>query len=343
MACPDAVIGNDRNDKEGKTMKRRAIIAAAAAVASFTGHAAAQTAFPSRPLRLIVPFAAGGPTDVFARIVAQRLGDRLGQPVVVDNRAGAGGNIGADLAAKSPPDGYTLLVGTVSTHAFNIALYPSLPFDPIRDFTPIVRMVDVPQILVVPASLPARNLPELLALLRGAPNRHAYGSAGNGSSNHVSGAMFAQAAGVQIEHVPYRGSGPALQDVIGGRIHVFFDALSTTLPHIRSGALRAIGVASAERAPQLPDLPTLTEAGLPGYLSYTWNIVFAPAGTPAAVVQLLNTAINAVMAEPAMRARADEMGLIPLSTTTPAGTAEFVRAEVARWAPIVRATGARIE
>ena len=323
-------------------MKRRAIIAAAAA-ASFVRKATAQQAFPNRPLRLIVPFAAGGPTDVFARIVAQRLGDNLGQPVVVDNRGGAGGNIGADLAAKSPPDGYTLLVGTVSTHAFNIALYPSLPFDPIRDFTPIVRMVDVPQILVVPATLPVQNLPELLALLRGAPNRYAYGSAGNGSSNHVSGAMFAQAAGVQIEHVPYRGSGPALQDVIGGRIHVFFDALSTTLPHIRAGTLRAIGVASAERAPQLPDLPTLTEAGLPGYLSYTWNIIFAPAGTPAAVVQRLNVAVNEVMAEPAMRARATEMGLIPISTTTPAGTADFVRAEVARWAPIVRATGARIE
>lgn len=324
-------------------MKRRAIIAAAAAATSLGRKAAAQSAFPSRPLRLIVPFAAGGPTDVFARIVAQRLGDNLGQPVVVDNRGGAGGNIGADLAAKSPPDGYTLLVGTVSTHAFNIALYPSLPFDPIRDFTPIVRMVDVPQILVVPATLPAQNLPELLALLRAAPNRYAYGSAGNGSSNHVSGAMFAQAAGVQIEHVPYRGSGPALQDVIGGRIHVFFDALSTTLPHIRAGTLRAIGVASADRAPQLPDLPTLTEAGLPGYLSYTWNIIFAPAGTSAAVVQRLNTAINEVMAEPAMRARANEMGLIPISTTTPAGTADFVRAEVARWAPIVRATGARIE
>jgi tripartite-type tricarboxylate transporter receptor subunit TctC len=323
-------------------MKRRAIIAATAAI-SFGRKAAAQPAFPTRPLRLIVPFAAGGPTDVFARIVAQRLSENLGQPVVVDNRGGAGGNIGADLAAKSPPDGYTLLVGTVSTHAFNIALYPSLPFDPIRDFTPIVRIVDVPQILVVPATLPVQNLSELLALLRAAPNRYAYGSAGNGSSNHVSGAMFAQAAGVQIEHVPYRGSGPALQDVIGGRIHVFFDALSTTLPHIRAGTLRAIGVASADRAPQLPDLPTLTEAGLPGYLSYTWNIIFAPAGTPTAIVQRLNAAINEVMADPAMRARADEMGLIPISTTTPAGTADFVRAEVARWAPIVRATGARIE
>jgi len=323
-------------------MKRRSIIAAAAAI-TCAARAAAQPAFPTRPLRLIVPFAAGGPTDVFARIVAQRLGEILGQQVVVDNRGGAGGNIGADLAAKSPPDGYTLLVGTVSTHAFNLALYPSLPFDPIRDFTPIVRMVDVPQILVVPATLPVQNLGDLLALLRAAPNRYAYGSAGNGSSNHVSGAMFAQAAGVQIEHVPYRGSGPALQDVIGGRIHVFFDALSTTLPHIRAGTLRAIGVASADRAPQLPDLPTLTEAGLPGYLSYTWNIVFAPAGTPAAVVARLNAAINEVMAEPAMRARADAMGLIPISTTTPAGTADFVRAEVARWAPIVRATGARIE
>jgi tripartite-type tricarboxylate transporter receptor subunit TctC len=323
-------------------MLRRSLLAAFCA-ATAPIAARAQSGFPTRPIRLVVPFAAGGPTDVFARIVAQRMTDVIGQSVVVDNRAGAGGNIGADFVAKSAPDGYTLLVGTVSTHAFNLALYPTLPFDPIRDFVPIVRLVDVPQILVVPASLPARDLRELLALLRGAPGRYPYGSAGNGSSNHVSGAMFAQAAGVQIEHVAYRGSGPALQDVIGGRIHVFFDALSTTIPHIRAGTLRAIGVASEQRAPQLPDVPTLGEAGLPGYLSYTWNILFAPAGTPDAIVARINEAANRVMADDAMRARATEMGLIPVRTTTPAGTADFVRAEVARWAPIVRATGARIE
>ncbi len=324
---------------------RRSLVLSAAALSLAVAHAAtAQAAgYPERSIELVVPFAAGGPTDVFARIYAQALGERLGQSVVVVNKPGAGGNIGTTFAARSKADGYTLMIGTVSTHAFNAALYKSLPFDPMEDFTPVVQITEVPQILVVPPALGVKNLKELLALAKAKPGVYSYGSAGPGSSNHVSGAMFASMAGLDLIHVPYKGSGPALNDVLAGRLSVFFDALSTTLPWIAQGKLVPIGVASPKRLEQLPDIPTLTESGLPGYLSYTWNIVFAPKGTPADVVAKLNDASNQVMRDAAMRERVQKMGLVPVSNSTPQSTQAYVREEFARWQPIVKATGAQID
>ncbi len=328
-----------------RALTRRASMRAAAALACAMALPATAQAqgFPERSIELIVPFAAGGPTDVFARIYAKELAQRLGQGVVVVNKPGAGGNIGTTYAARAKPDGYTLVIGTVSTHAFNAALYKSLPFDPLEDFVPVVQITEVPQILVVPTSLGVKNLKELIALAKAKPGVYSYGSAGPGSSNHVSGAMFASMAGLDLVHVPYKGSGPALNDVLAGRLAVFFDALSTTLPWIAEGKLVPIGVASPKRVEQLPNIPTLTEAGLPGYLSYTWNIVFAPKGTPADVVARLNAESNKVMQDPAMRERAQKMGLIPVGHSTPDSTRAYVREEFARWQPIVKATGAQID
>src|SRR5438552_13835540 len=244
--------------------------------------ASAQT-YPTRPIRLVVPFPAGGTTDILAREVGQRLSMTLGQPVVIDNRPGAAGNIGADLVAKSAPDGYTLLMGTVGTHAINASLYAKMPYDHVKDFAPIILVAGVPNVLVVNPSLPVNSVQELIAYAKANPGKLNFASSGPGTSIHLSGELFKVMAGVQMTHVPYKGSAPALQDLLGGQVQLMFDNLPPSLPHIKAGKLRALAVTSVARSPALPDVPTIAESGLPGFEASSWFGILVPAGTPSAI------------------------------------------------------------
>lgn len=303
--------------------------------------ASAQAAYPSRPIRLIIPFAAGGPTDIVARLIAERMAARLGQPVVVDPRPGAGGAIAAEAVARAAPDGHTLLIGTATTHAVNPALQEGrLPFHPIRDFAPIAQIARVPIILVVHADMPARSLQEFIGLVRSRSGGMNYGSSGTGSMGHLAAVLLLQQLGAQATHIPYRGSAPMAADLITGRVEFATDALASVAPLVQDGRIRALAIATPDRAVVLPNVPTFAEAGMPGFEAYTWNVVFASAGTPAPVVGLLNTTLNAVVSEPDVATRLSEMGQPAVTGTTPASTAEFVRAELAKWEPVVRASGA---
>ncbi len=304
--------------------------------------ATAQDAYPTKPIRLVVPFAAAGPTDIIARLVAQKMTESLGHQIVIDNRGGAGGNLGSDIVAKAPGDGYTLLMGTVATHAINAALYPKMPYDPIKDFEPISLLVIVPGVLMVHPSVPAKNLQEFIALLKANPKKYSYASSGNGTPLHLSGELFKTMAGVEMEHVPYRGSGPALIDAVSGQVPGMFDLLPSALPYIKDGKLRALAVISPKRVETLPDVPSMDESGLKGYETYTWNALFAPAKTPAAVIQKLNDAANKAIADPATRAK-----LIGLNAqvvgTTPQQLGDHVKAELAKWTPVVKRSGATVD
>jgi len=293
---------------------------------------------------MIVSFAAGGPTDTVARLISTKMSELLGQTFVVENRAGAGGNIGADVVAKAPPDGYTLLMGTVSTHAINPGLYRKMPYDPVRDFAPVGQVGVTPILLAVHPSVPAKDMKGLIALLKANPGKYTYGSAGLGSILHLCGEEFkALAGGLNVTHVPYKGSAPMIADLLGGQISMVFDGFPTVLPQVQAGTVRAIGAGTATRARALPDLPTLQEQGLKGFECYTWNAIFAPAKTPPQVVARLNEAINKALADPALFRRLQEAGIDPTPGTTPDKVAEFVRAELAKWAPIIKASGAELD
>lgn len=252
------------------------------------GRSAVAADFPDRAITMVVPFAAGGSTDVVARIVAQKMSEDLGQQVIVQNVAGAGGNLGAGNVARAEPDGYTILMGTVATHALNPLILKSTPYDPEKDFAPVSLLVVVPNVLVVNPELPAKTVPELIALLKAEPDKYSYASSGNGTPLHLSGELFKSMAGVSMQHIPYKGAGPALNDVIGNQVPIMFDNLPSSSSHIKAGTLRALAVTTAERAPSFPDVPTVAESGIPGYETYTWNALFAPAKTPSEVVMRLN-------------------------------------------------------
>ncbi|MBV8168764.1 MAG: tripartite tricarboxylate transporter substrate binding protein [Alphaproteobacteria bacterium] len=302
----------------------------------------AQDAYPTKPIRLVVPFAAAGPTDIIARLVAQKMTESLGQQIVIDNRGGAGGNLGSDIVAKAPGDGYTLLMGTVATHAINAALYPKMPYDPVKDFEPISLLVIVPGVLMVHPSAPAKTVQELIALLKANPKQYSYASSGNGTPLHLSGELFKTMAGVEMEHVPYRGSGPALIDAVSGQVPVMFDLLPSALPYIKDGKLRALAVTSPKRVETLPDVPSMDESGLKGYETYTWNALFAPANTPAAIIQKLNDAANKAIADPATRAKLIELNAQVVGTT-PQQLGDHVKAELAKWTPVVKRSGATVD
>jgi tripartite-type tricarboxylate transporter receptor subunit TctC len=304
--------------------------------------ALAQSPAPERPVRLVVPFAAGGATDILARLVAERLSRTQGQPVVVENRAGANGAIGSEQVAKAPPDGLTLLAVTAGTHAINRSLYRNLPYDPVRDFTPVAMLGSAANVLVVHPSVPAQSVPELVTHLRRNPGKLHFGSAGSGSTLHLSGEMFKAMAGVQMVHIPYKGGGPAQADLLGGHIHMMFDSISAALPHIQSGRVRALAVTGAERSHALPALPTIAEAGVPGYAATAWFGIVGPAGLPAAVTERLNQAINAILAEPDTRAQLTKLGAEP-KPMSPAQFGAFVRAEVDKWAKVVEAAGVKAD
>lgn len=311
------------------SLTRRGLLGAALAL-GLAGPSAAD--FPDRPVTLVIPFAAGGSTDVVGRIVAERMGAALGQQIVVQNVGGAGGSLGAGQVAQADPDGYTILMGTVATHALNPLILKQKPYDPVADFAPISLLVVVPNVLAVNPELPVETVEELIALAKTEPL--AYASSGNGTPLHLSGELFKSMAGIDLIHIPYKGSGPALTDVLGNQVPIIFDNLPSASGHITSGKLRALGVTTAERAPSFPDVPTIAET-LPGYETYTWNALFAPAGTPPEAIAKLNAAALAAMADPAVAARMEEFSAT-IVASSPEALAEHVAAEMTKWEPVVR-------
>lgn len=315
---------------------RWAALGVAGAVLSLVslGASAVAQSFPDRTITLVVPFAAGGSTDVVARVIAQKMGEDLKQQVVVENVAGAGGNLGADRVARAEPDGYTILMGTVATHALNPLILKRKPYDAEKDFSPVSLLVLVPNVLVVNPELPVNSVAELIALLKKEPDKYSYASSGNGTPLHLSGELFNSMAGVKMQHVPYKGAGPALNDLIGNQISIMFDNLPSSSGHIKSGTLRALGVTTAKRAPSFPDVPTVAET-IPGYETYTWNALFAPAQTPNDVVVRLNEAANKALQDPAVIARMNDFSATIVGST-PEELGKHVSAELAKWGPIVK-------
>jgi len=319
-------------------MKIRSL-ALAATLLACTCVASAE--YPDHPIKLVVPFPAGGPTDIVARPLAQALGTELKQSVLVENRGGAGGSIGADIVAKSAPDGYTLLMGTVGTNAINGALYANLPHDVVKDFTPIALVASSPVVLVVNPLSPYRTVADYVAAARAKPGTVSFGSAGAGTPGHLTGEMFATAAGVKLQHVPYKGSAPAITDLLGNHIPSMFDPLQSQIPHIRSGKLKALAISGTSRSGALPDVPTFGEAGVKGVESRAWWAVFGPANLPAEVTSRLREEIQKIARSPSFR---DTLGGIGVQTNTDAvALPEFQRAEVERWQKAVRDSGAKAD
>lgn len=321
------------------SLTRRTLLAASA-LAAFASSAGAQD-FPTRPVTLVIPFAAGGSTDVVGRIIGERMAQELGQQVVVENRAGAGGSLGAGTVARAAPDGYTILMGTVATHALNPLILAQAPYDPVADFAPVSLLVVVPNVLAVNPELPVETVQELIDMAKADPGALAYASSGNGTPLHLSGELFKSMAGVDIQHVPYQGSGPALTEVIGNQVPIIFDNLPSASAHITAGTLRPLGVTTSERAPSFPDVPTIADT-LPGYETYTWNALFAPAGTPPEVVERLNAAALAALADPAVAARMDEFSA-QIVGSSPDELAAHVEAEMAKWKPVVEGANIKVE
>lgn len=321
-------------------MKLAITIAAASALAF--SSAAIADAYPTKPIRLIIPFAVGGSTDNLGRVLAARMSEKLGQQVVADNRPGAGGNIGTDLVAKAPADGYTLLFATEGTLGINPSLYKKLPFDPEKDFTPIAQFASVPNILVVNPKVQAKTVQELAAYAKSKPASLNMGSAGNGTTNHLSGELFQSMTGTSFTHVPYKGSGPAMADLLADQIQLMFDNLPGSLPHVKAGSLRALAVTSAKRSPLLPDVPTMAEAGVPGYDVEVWFGVAAPKGLPAQTLATLSKAITEISQEPATIEKILNIGATPL-TSTPAEFGSRIQEARLKWEPIVAHSGAKID
>jgi tripartite-type tricarboxylate transporter receptor subunit TctC len=299
----------------------------------------AQT-YPVKPIHLIVPFSAGGGADIVARAIAQKLGEALSQQVVVDNRTGAAAIIGTEMAAKSAPDGYTLILGQTGPNSINPGLYERLPYDALKDFAPVTLATTYPYVLVVHPSIPARTVKELIVLAKSRPNQLSFASAGNGAANHLAAELFKSMSGIQMVHVPYKASAPALIDVLGGHVSMMFDPIITSMPQARLGKLRPLGVTSLQRTAVAPDLPTFAETGLPGFEAIGWHGILAPAGTPREIVARLNSEIVSVLRTPDMRARFAEQGAEPVGNT-PEQFLEFLKSDLAKWAKVIKAAGMR--
>jgi len=308
------------------------------AVASAAPTAAAQgTAFPSKPLRLVVPYAAGGIADVLGRLIAQRLSPAVGQPVVVENRPGAGGHVGGAEVAKGAADGHTLVLATIA-HNGAMAMYRNLAYDPSKDLQPVILLAESAGVLVVHPSFAAQNVREFIAQAKAQPGRIAYGSAGNGSAIHMATSLFEHMAEVKLSHVPYRGSGPALNDLIGGQIPVMFDNIASALQHVRAGRLRPLGVTSPQRSPSLPDVPTIAEAGVPGYASVPWYTISVARGVPADVVRKLNADLDRIVRSPELKERWEALGVTPLGGSVEEAVKRNAQ-ETERWTQVIRAAG----
>jgi tripartite-type tricarboxylate transporter receptor subunit TctC len=328
-----------------KLRRRQALVLALCPVlaAPWSTPVHAQGAWPSKPIRYIVPFAAGGTTDILARVVGEHLARALGQPVVIDNKPGQGGSAGAAELARAAPDGYTIGGGTISSHAINATLYEGrLGYDPVSSFAPITMYASQPNVLLVHPGVPAQNLREFIALLKAHPDKYSFGSAGNGTSQHISGELFKALAGVKMQHIPYRGSGPMIPELLGGTLPVAVDNIATAIPHMKAGKLRALAVTSAQRSGVAPDVPTMAEQGLAGYELSSWQAVFAPAGTPAAIVDRLHAEIARILKMPEVSKRLTDLGL-DLSGMSPAELAAVVRADVPRLGKVVKDSGAKVE
>jgi len=312
-----------------------------AALALASPFAALAQAFPTKPIRLIVTYPPGGGADLMARLVAPKMGEALGQTVVVENKPGASGQIGAGEVARAAPDGYTIMLDA-SSFAVNPSLYSRLPYDPAKAFQPLAVLALYPNMLVVTPSFPPKDVKELVALAKSKPGSVAFASSGNGSAQHLAGELFKQRAGVDMTHIPYKGGGPAMNDVIGGQVPVFFANVASGLAHVKGGKLRAMAVTGAKRASSLPDLPTMAEAGIPGYEVYEWNAIFAPAGTPAPVVEKLAAAIARAMQSPEVRERVATLGG-DLAGHGPKEAEKFIREQTELWAKVVKAGNIRVD
>ena len=327
--------------------RRHLLTAAAGTALSLLASVALADTWPSRPVKIVVPFAPGGTTDILARAIAPELSKAFGQPFVVDNRGGAGGNVGAEIVAKSPADGYTLLMGTVGTHGINKALYAKLPYDPQKDFAPITLVAGVPNVMVVNAekakALNINTVNDFIKYARANPGKLNMASSGNGTSIHLAGELFKSMTGTFMTHIPYRGSGPALMDMVGGNMDVMFDNLPSSLPHIRSGKLKALAVTSAQRSAVLPDVPTVEEAaGLKGFEASSWFGLLAPAGTPPDIVSRIQQEVAKSFHEPAIKEKLLSQGAIP-GGMTPQEFTRFIDAEIKKWAGVVKASGAKVD
>ncbi|WP_270933541.1 Bug family tripartite tricarboxylate transporter substrate binding protein [Falsiroseomonas oryzae] len=318
--------------------RRSALLLPAAALPAATPGTAVAQAWPQRTVTLVSPWPPGGSNDTFSRLIAQRLAAAFGQPVIVENRPGATGTIGAAQVARAPADGYTLVMGSSPTHATAAAIIPGLTYDPVRDFAPVTMVATVQNVLVVNPALPVASVQELIALARREPGRLSFASAGNGSSQHLSGEMFKVMTGVDMLHVPYRGAAPAVADIVAGHIQLGFHNMPDVVTLVRSGQLRALAVTGERRAPVLPDVPTVAEAGVPGYAAAVWFGVFAPAGTPRPIIDRLHAEISRALADPEIKGRLDALGN-EVSGMGPDAFAAYVRAEVGRWGDIVRRAG----
>src|SRR5688572_4097912 len=317
---------------------RRVIVALAVLLAA--GVAQAQ-GYPAKTVRWIVPWPPGGGADVLSRMLSPQLSEALKQQIVIDNRGGAAGNIGAELAAKSPPDGYTIVFAYAGTHAINPSIYSKMPFKE-SDFAPIIWMAEVPQVLVVHPSLPVKTVKDVIALAKSKPDQLSFGSSGSGAMNHLTGALFTMMTNTQLVHVPYKGGGPAAIALLSGEISMIFGEPATVVQQIKAGKVRAIAVTSAKRALALPDLPTVAESGVPGYEVTSWNGILAPAGTPREIIARLNGELNKIIAAPDMKQRMIDNGFEPVGGA-PEKFAEKIRAEIAKWAPVVKSAGVRVD
>lgn len=297
--------------------------------------------WPSKPVKLVVPYPPGGPTDIVARVVAERLTAQTGQTFIVDNRAGAGGNLGAEAVAKAAPDGYTLLVATTA-HAINKSLFKNLNYDVQRDFVPVSLLTQGPLVLVVNPDFPARSVSELIAIAKAKPKSVSFASSGNGQSTHLAAELFASMAGAPMTHVPYKGSAPALNDLIAGQVPIMFDTMLSAMQHVKSGRLRALAITGAQRSPAAPDVPTLAESGLPGYEAYAWNGLMVPAGTPPAVINRLSEELRTALSQPAVQEKFSAQGFAA-TWTAPAQAASFLQNEVEKWGRTVQQSGAKVE
>ena len=325
----------------------RALIAAAAIALTsiaWSGHALAQTSaatFPDKPLKIVVTFTTGGAPDILARIIGERLTAAWGQPVIVDNKPGAGGNVGADFVAKSAPDGYTLVVGTVGTHSINPALYAKMPYDAVKDFTPITLIATTPNMLVVNNDVPAKNLKDFIALGK-KEGKMTFASSGSGTSIHVSGELFKTMTGIDMVHIPYKGRATAIPDLLGGRVTMMFDNMPSSLALVREGKLRALGVTSSTRSPAAPDIPTIAESGLPGFDAVSWFALFAPANTPKPIIDKLQTEVRRILKTPEVSKKLADNGLDPVGGTSEE-LAAYQKAEITKWAKVVKDSGAKAD
>ncbi len=321
---------------------RRAALAALALAATLPATGQAQ-AFPAKPVTLVVPFAPGGPTDAMARILASAIKPSLTQGMLVDNKPGAGGNIGAELVARAPADGHTLLFGTSGPLAINTSLFSKINYDPVKSFAPVIRIGHLPNVLVVHSSLPVQNVRELIAHAKANPGKLSYASSGNGASSHLAGVLFNLRTGTDLQHVPYKGTGPALNDLLGGQVSMSFTDVLTALPHIKTGRLRVLGVTAGVRSPSLPEVPTLMEQGVKDFDVSVFFGIVAPAGTPREVVATLNAAFVQALQQPEVRQKLMAQGLEMATGFAPEQLAEFIQAEVPKWREVVKASGAKVD